>query len=56
MKKKSYITEEGTRQNPRKATKWNGDRQLSKKIIHKNDRKADSESWKKNGEDAGKVF
>ena len=47
MKKHSYVPDEGTRLNPRKTTKWSGDRQHSSERIQTNDSENDSGSWKR---------
>ena len=44
----SCVPDERTRYNPRKLTKWSGDRQCSRKRIHNNDSEDDPESWEKN--------
>ena len=43
-------------QNPRKTTKWSGDRQPTRKRIQNNDSADDPGSWKQNGEDARNVY
>ena len=55
-KAETYILDEGTRQLPRKTTKWSGDRQLSPKIIQNNDSEDDPGSQENNGEDARNVY
>ena len=50
------MPDEGTRQLPRKTTKWSGDRQLSSKIIQNNDSEDDPGSRENNGEDARNVY
>ena len=54
-KAESYFADEGTRQNPRKTTKWSGDRQTSRKRTLNNDSEDDPRSWENNGEDARNV-
>ena len=46
----------GQDKNPRKTTKWSGDRQPSRKIIQNNDSENDPRSWENNGEDARNVY
>ena len=40
-KAEGYVPDEGTRENPRKTTKWSGDRQPSRKRIQNNDSEDD---------------
>ena len=48
-KAEGYIPDEGTRLNPRKTTKWSGDRQPSRKRIQNNDSEDDPGTRKNNG-------
>ena len=54
-KAERYVSDEGTRKNSRKTTKWSGDRQPSRKRIQNGDSEDDPGSWKKN-EDAKNVY
>ena len=49
-KAEGYIPDEGTRLNPRKTTKWSGDRQPSTKGIQNNDSEDDPGPQNKNGD------
>ena len=48
-KAEGYVPDEETRQNPRKTTKWSGDREPSRKRIQNNDGEDDPVPKKKNG-------
>ena len=55
-KAESYVPHEGTRQNPRKTTKWSGDKQPSRKTIQNNDSEDDPGFWENNGEDTRNAY
>ena len=50
-KAEDYISDEGTRKDTRKTTKWSVDRQIYRKRIQNNDSEDDPESQEKDGED-----
>ena len=42
-----YIPDEKIQENPRRTTKWSGDRQSTRKRIQSSDNKGDPRSWRK---------